>query len=113
MNDMDTAAAAELRAMRGAWMALRNEWGLSGLEVARLLQGRDADAARLDAATETRLRILIEIGYRIPTGIDDDLHDRLRTGTPAFGWLSPLEAMSGSIGDLRGVRAVVEAGDWS
>ena len=113
MNDMVDAAATELQAMRGAWRALRREWELSGTEVAFLLHGRDPEGSRLDAATETRLRILIEIGYRLERGVDDDLCDRLRTPTPAFGWLSPLDAMAGSLADLRGVRTVVEAGIWA
>ncbi|NJR80064.1 hypothetical protein [Sphingomonas corticis] len=111
--DQGEAAAAELRMMRRAWNALRAQWRLDRREVLELLRGAEG-AGTLSAATETRMRLLVEIGYRLCAADgDDDLRDRLRRPTAAFGWLSPLEAMSGGTGELRAVRVALETGAWS
>jgi hypothetical protein len=104
----DDLAAIELRAVRSAWRALAKRWGLTARELADLLPagGEDADSPPRD--TETRMRILIEIGYRIGLR-EPDLRDWLRAPMIALGWLAPLDAMSGSLADLRGIRRLVEA----
>lgn len=108
---MDTKdiAALELRTMRSAWRALARRWELTAAERRELLPagGEDEDFPPRD--TETRMRIMIEVGYRI--GLPTDLlHDWLRTASPVLGWLSPLDAMAGSLADLRGFRRIVELG---
>lgn len=105
----DECAATELRAMGSAWRALDRRWDLSPVERRRLLpEGGEADA-NPPRDTETRMRILIAIGYRI--GLAECLlHDWLRAPTPTLGWLSPLDAMSGPLADLRGVRRLVDMG---
>ncbi|WP_192930027.1 antitoxin Xre/MbcA/ParS toxin-binding domain-containing protein [Sphingomonas sp. NIC1] len=55
------------------------------------------------------MRIMIEVGYRIRLA-ECLLHDWLRTPTPDLGWLTPLDAMSGTLADLRGFRRIVEMG---
>lgn len=90
----EACAAAELRAMASAWRALERRWGLSPVERRALLPEGGEDAPNPPRGTETRMRILIEVGYRI--GLPEDLlHDWLRTPTPTLGWLTPLDAMSG------------------
>lgn len=109
MNGKDDLAAIELRAMRSAWQALATRWGLTLRERTELLPagGEDADSPPQD--TEMRMRILIEIGYRI--GLKEpDLRDWLRAPMITLGWLAPFDAMSGTIADLRGIRRLVEAG---
>lgn len=110
--DMEEAARIEMRAMRSAWRTLCARWQLSDREIRELLPsgGFDEDAPPSD--TERRMRLLIEISYRLPAGVDD-IYDWLRTGTPAFAWHSPLEAMGLSVGSLRGVRLAVEEGRLS
>ena len=105
----DDCAAIELRAMASAWRTLEKRWDLSSAERKALLPDGGEDADDPPRSTETRMRILIEIGYRIglPGG---DLHDWLRTPTPTLGWLAPLDVMSGGLGDLRWVRALIEQG---
>lgn len=102
-------AATELRIMITAWEALERRWDLSPVERRGLLPAGGEDEAAPPRDTETRMRILIEVGYRI--GLADCLlDDWLRTSSPTLGGLTPLEAMSGSLGELRGVRRLVEMG---
>ena len=106
----DTKAAAfELHTMRRAFRNLANRWGLSSRELAELLPagGREDIDPPLD--TETRMRILIEVNYRIGMA-DEGLEEWLRTSSRTLRGLSPLDAMSGSLGDLRGIRAIVDRG---
>ena len=105
----DECAATELRVMGSAWRALDRRWDLSPVERRRLFPDGGEDDAAPPRDTETRMRILIEIGYRI--GLAECLlHDWLRMPTPTLGWLSPLDAMSGPLADLRGVRDLVDRG---
>lgn len=105
----DDLAATELRTMITAWRALDRRWDLSPVERRRLLPEGGEDGAAPPRDTETRMRILIEVGYRI--GLAECLlHDWLRTPDVTLGWLSPLDAMSGPLADLRGVRRLVELG---
>lgn len=102
-------AASELRTMITAWRALERRWDLSPVERRRLLPAGGEDDAAPPGDTETRMRILIEVGYRI--GLAECLlHDWLRQPTKTLRWLSPLDAMSGPLADLRGVRRLVELG---
>lgn len=102
----------EVRAMRDAWATLREEWGLDQGETRALLQGDDGGVT-LDGTVETRMRILLAIGYRLETEEDlDAFRARLRRPTSVFGWFSPLAAMSGPIGRLRAVRSAIEDAAW-
>lgn len=102
-------AALELRTMHQAWRALARRWDLTPRECAALFPAGGAEDARPPRDTETRMRILIEVGYRI--GLPEEaLHDWLRTPIRPLGWQTPLELMSGGLGDLRGFRRLVEAG---
>jgi hypothetical protein len=105
------AAAIELGAMRTAWGDLATRWDLGWHERRALLPagGQDADTPPHD--TERRMRLLIEVGHRLRFDDDDELRDWLRT--PSELWNSPLEIMSGAIGDLRRFRQFVEAEIWS
>lgn len=105
----DECAVTELRAMSSAWHALDRRWDLSPVERRHLLPAGGEDTSNPPRDTETRMRILVQIGYRI--GLAECLlHDWLRTPSPTLGWLTPLDAMSGGLGDLRGVRALVDRG---
>lgn len=108
MIDEDLAAL-ELRLMQSAWRTLERRWDLEPVERRRLLPDGGEDEVQPPRGTETRMRILIEIGYRI--GLAEDLlHDWLRTPSPTLEWLTPLDVMSASVADLRGVRRLVEMG---
>lgn len=102
-------AETELRVMRSAWRSLSARWELTARERAALLPGGGEDAPSPPCDTETRMRILIEIGYRI--GLPREvLHDWPRSPSPTLGWLTPLDVMSGALGELRGFRRLVERG---
>ena len=105
----DDLAAVELRTMLSAWRALATRWDLTWRERAELLPAGGEESENPPRDTEARMRILIEIGYRISLP-DSELHDWLRTATQALGWLSPLDLMSGSMGDLRSIRHLVNVG---
>ena len=100
-------AAIELRSMRSAWRALERRWELSPKERRELLpEGGEQDASP-PRDTEARMRIMIEIGYRI--GLHDTLlYAWLRTPSPTLDWLTPIDVMSGSMANLRGLRRLVE-----
>lgn len=108
---MDTKdiAALELRTMRSAWRALARRWGLSSAECRELLPagGEDEDFPPRD--TETRMRIMIEINYRI-TMPEDVVWEWLRTSLHDLGYLTPLDVLGGTLADLRGFRRIVELG---
>jgi hypothetical protein len=106
---MEDLAAMELRTMRSAWRALARRWDLTARERAALLPSGGEEDESPPCDTETRMRILIEIGYRI--GLPEArLHEWLRTGYATLHWRSPLDAMSGPIADLRGFRRLVDLG---
>lgn len=102
-------AAIELHTMRQAWRALERRWDLTPRERRELLPAGGLDDADPPRDTETRMRILIEVGHRI--GLPGtELHDWLRTPVRYLGWLTPLDVMSGGLGDLRGFRELIERG---
>lgn len=102
-------AAIELRTMRQAWCTLERRWELTPRERRELLPAGGVDDTDPPRDTETRMRILIEVGHRI--GLPRaELHDWLRAPVVTLGWLTPLDVMSGGLGDLRGFRALIEEG---
>lgn len=103
-------ATVELMAMRTAWQDLSLRWELTWQERRALLPAGGEDAEQPPMDTERRMRILIEIGYRIRFDDDDDLQEWLRMPTELLNWYSPLEAMSGQLPDLRRFRQFVEMG---
>lgn len=103
-------AAAELAAMRAGWDAVAKDWGLSWRERRMLFPAGSEDAPSPPADTETRMRIMIEIGHRLRLEADDDLQDWLREPSELLAWHTPLEAMSSSLADLRRFRRFVEQG---
>ena len=102
-------AALELRLMRQAWRTLERRWDLSPAERRALLPmgGEDDEGPPQD--TEARMRLMIEIGYRVSMP-EDLVRDWLRTPVPALGWLAPIDAMAGTRADLRGIRDLVGRG---
>lgn len=108
MLDVDEATV-ELRAMQAAWRGLRSHWQLSEREVEELLPDGCGEHGNPNSGTETRMRLLLEISYRLPHRTDA-VSDWLRLATPQFGWLTPLEAMSSGLPELRQVRRIVEQG---
>ena len=105
----DELAVVELRTMRAAWLWLARRWELTARERAALFPSGGEDLRNPPGDTETRMRILIEIGHRI--GLPQRLlHDWLRTPSPTLGWLTPLDVMSGKLADLRGIRRIIELG---
>lgn len=102
-------AAVELRTMLSAWRALATRWDLTWRERRELLPGGGEEDENPPRDTEARMRILVEVGYRLALP-EAELHDWLRTATKALGWLSPLDVMSGSMGDLRSIRHLVNVG---
>lgn len=105
----DELAALELRSMRAAWRTLMRDWDVTPTERRALLpEGGEEDAAP-PRDTETRMRLLVEVGYRVRLE-GWTLYDWLRTPTPVLRWLTPLDAMSGTLAQLRGVRSLVDRG---
>lgn len=102
-------ATIELRTMQSAWRVLDERWELTWRERSALFPQGGEDTAFPPCDTETRMRILIEIGYRIGLPASE-LGEWLRTGSPVLNWKSPLDVMSGPIADLRGFRRLVEMG---
>jgi hypothetical protein len=107
--EMDEIAANELKAMRGAWRAVRGSWDLSDREVRELLPEGGEEAQSPPRDTEQRMRLMIEISYRLPHGIEDH-SEWLRTASPMLGWLSPLDVMSAGMAELRAFRRMAEGG---
>ena len=101
---------AELVAMAGAWRSLGARWDLTWMERRALFPRGDECAASPCSDTETRMRVLIEIGYRVRFDEDSQEQEWLRRPTEMLGWYSPLEVMSGTLADLRRFRAFVEQG---
>lgn len=95
--------------MLSAWRALAARWDLTWRERGELLPAGGEEDESPPRDTEARMRILIEVGYRISLP-EAELRDWLRTATQALGWLSPLDVMSGSLGDLRSFRHLVNVG---
>lgn len=107
------AADAEQRAMQSAWRALEYDWSLSWPELRALLPDGGEERAQPPAGTERRMRILIEINYRLGFADDDDLRGWLRRPSTAWGGYSPLEVMAGPVQELRRFRRLVEQGAGS
>ena len=109
LNETD-AAVVELAAMMTAWRDLAVRWGLTWHERRALLPKGGDELASPPADTETRMRIMIEIGYRVRFDTPAELDDWLRTPTQTWKWNSPLEVMSGPLADLRRFRQFVGTG---
>lgn len=103
-------ADIELAAMTGAWRDLDARWGLAWRERRALFPRGGEDHARPCEDTETRMRVLIEIGHRLRFDDDGDEREWLRRPMEMLGWHAPIEIMSGALGDLRRFRAFVEQG---
>lgn len=99
---------AELRAMISAWRALVVRWELTWSERRALLPEGGDDLPRPPADTETRMRILVEIGYRLRFDEDHGFVEWLRQPTSDWGWIAPLDVMGGSLADLRRVRRLAD-----
>jgi len=103
----ENQASTELRAIRSAWWALERQWSLCPVERQRLLPAGGQDDDFVPAGTETGTRILIEMVCRI-TLAGRLLHEWLRGLSPTLSRLTPLDAMSGPLRDLRGPRRLVD-----
>ncbi len=103
-------AAIELRAMISAWRTLVIEWELTWSERQALLPQGGDELENPPAGTETRMRLLIEIGYRLRFDDGMALVEWLRTPSPDWGWLAPLDVMGASLPDLRRLRRLADAG---
>lgn len=106
--ETEDLAGQELRAMRAAWRAVAERWELDPCERGALLPQGGEGAENPPVDTETRMRLLIEIGQWIPyegQRLQEWLHD---PRSDCF-WLTPLEAMS-DLAQLRRLRRMVEMG---
>ncbi|GEM72845.1 MAG: hypothetical protein GY736_08875 [Sphingomonas sp.] len=104
------ASAIETMEMIKAWRELAVRWELTWHERVALLPCGGEDTFSPPQDTERRMRILIEVGYRLRFEDDATLCEWLRTPTEMWNWHSPLEVMSASLPDLRRFRAFVELG---
>ena len=104
------AARAELAAMTGAWRSLASRWDLTWKELRALFPKGGEDGLAPCADTETRMRVLVEIGYRVGFEGEEEEREWLRQPIEMLGWYAPIEVMSGTLGDLRRFRAFVEQG---
>lgn len=109
MDGVDLAAV-ELAAMSAGWRTLAGDWELSWRERRMLFPAGGEDLANPPADTEARMRILVEIGYRLRFDTHGELYDWLREPSELWAWHSPLEVMSGRLPDLRRFRSFVEQG---
>lgn len=110
LMDGKDAARVELAAMTGAWRSLAARWDLTWRELRALFPKGGEDGASPCADTETRMRVLVEIGYRVAFDEHDEEREWLRCPAEMLGWHAPIEVMSGTLGDLRRFRAFVEQG---
>lgn len=110
MQTGSDVATIELMAMQSAWRDLTLRWELTWQERKALLPTGGEDLPQPPVDTERRMRILIEIGYRIRFDDDDELQDWLRMPSELLNWHSPIEAMSSPLPDLRRFRQFVEMG---
>lgn len=103
-------AVIELIAIKSAWRDLAIGWELTWQERKALLPEGGEDAPHPPPDTEHRMRILLEIGYRLRFENDAAMQEWLREPSECLNYYSPLEAMSGSLTELRRFRRFVEAG---
>ncbi len=104
------AAGAELKAVQAAWKSLAIRWELTWSEKTELLPQGLEDTSSPPLDTEHRMRILVEIGYRLDFADDAELCDWLRCPSALSNFYTPLELMTGGIADLRRFRLLVEQG---
>ncbi len=110
MLDGRDAGAIEAMAVIKAWRDLAIRWELSWHERVALLPRGGEDTASPPEDTEKRMRILVEIGYRLRFEDDEVMCEWLRAPAEMWNWHSPLEVMSASLPDLRRFRAFIEMG---
>ena len=110
MLNGEVSAAIELRTMISAWRALVIEWELTWSERQALLPEGGDELNNPPADTERRMRILVEIGYRLRFDDGDELVVWLRQPSRKWGWLAPLDVMGASLPDLRRVRRLADEG---
>ena len=82
--------AVRITAMRSAWQALAIEWGLTGGDRRDLLPEGGEFADPMPDDTAARMRMLVEIGYRLRFDTTAELRD----------WLRRAEAMPFELRDL-------------
>ena len=110
MTDGEFCAAVELRAMASAWHAMAGGWDLTWGERQELFPKGGDDLPEPPADTERRMRILLEIGYRLRFDEADALVNWLRRPIPGLGYQSPIELMGGPLANLRLVRRLADEG---
>ena len=110
MIDQAEAARVELAAMTGAWRSLASRWDLTWKERRALFPKGGEEGPSPCADTETRMRVLVEIGHRVGFDGEEEEREWLRQPIEMLGWYAPIEVMSGALGDLRRFRAFVEQG---
>lgn len=106
-GQVDSSSADELAAARRRLLGIAANWGLSDLEVGRLLGHRGCwRCGALSSDAEARMRMLFDIEPLVAMAVSvDDAMEWLREPNPAFiGYLTPLEAMSLGRHAVRQVR---------
>lgn len=103
-------AAIELRALISAWRVLVIEWELTWSERRALLPAGGDELDRPPEDTERRMRLLVEIGYRLRVDEGEDLVGWLRRPSRKWGWVAPLDVMGASLADLRRMRRLADEG---
>lgn len=99
----------ELKLMRANWFALSRSWGLDPREVALLLPQGGEDTPVPPADTERRMRLMLAIGYRLPSnGQADGLAAWPRTPLAEFGWMTPIDVMSSGPARMAALMRFVE-----
>lgn len=109
---VNSSSADELAAARRRLLGMAANWGLSDLEVGRLLGHRGCwRCGALSSDAEARMRMLLDIEPLVAMAISvDDAVEWLREPNPAFiGYLTPLEAMSLGRHAIRQVRDALRA----
>lgn len=95
--------------VREAWDRLAGRWELTWQERRMLLPAGGEDDPAPPEDTRRRMLILVEVGHRLTPVPRAERNEWLRMATPAWGWYSPIELMSGSLEELCGFRRAVEA----
>jgi hypothetical protein len=99
--------------LRKAWNGFARALGVAWLERRMVLLQGGEHAAVPPMDTDRRMRLLVEVGYRLGARSAAELYDWLRRLVPAFGWYSPLEVVSGPLEELVLYRTIVGDGGSS